>query len=291
MDNISNTQASLLDLHIGNILLQLTLRLDHLSDKQLYEEFGYQDPELVRRVDGKVLAPGVPSHVISPVWLGEASDKISLSDATLVLSDFRVAFRPAKESRFKSYTPLDIRPPEARFDSQKPLSFASDIWSLGCTIWGILGQRSFLDSFLFSEDDATGDQIDALGPLPLEWWEKWEGRSKEFIANGQPKEGRVAWSWDQRFEDSIQQPRRDEGMQALDGKERDDFFDMVRSLLSFRPGDRSSARQVLNASWIKNWAIPAYEETWKGESLSQTLNISTEQAERLYKFNKTYKVL
>lgn len=98
----------------------------------------------------------------------------------------------------------------------------------------MLGRRTFLDSFLFSQDDATGDQVDALGPLPPEWWEKWEGRSKQFIANGQPKEGRIPWSWDQRFEESIQQARREEGMETLDVKERDALFEMIRSMLSFR---------------------------------------------------------
>jgi hypothetical protein len=36
------------------------------------------------------------------------------------------------------------------------------------------------------------------------------------------------WSWDQRFEDSIQTPRRDKGMETVDEKERDALFEMVR---------------------------------------------------------------
>ena len=46
------------------------------------------------------------------------------------------------------------------------------------------------DSWLSPEDDATADQIDVLDPLPSEWWEKYEARSEEFAANGQPKKGR-----------------------------------------------------------------------------------------------------
>ncbi|KAI0539807.1 kinase-like domain-containing protein [Xylaria digitata] len=211
------------DLYLGNVLLQLTSRLNHLSDQQLYEEFGSPDPKLVTRADGKPLTSGVPSHVFSP--------------AKPVLSDFGVAFSPVRESRSESYTPLQMRPPEARFESNTPLSFASNIWSLGCAIWAILAQRSFLDSFLFSEDDATGDQVVALGPLPPE----------EFIANGRPREDRVVWSWYQRFEDSIQQPRRESGIEALDEKERDAFSEMVRSMLLFKPRDRPNARQILNS--------------------------------------------
>ncbi len=51
---------------------------------------------------------------------------------------------------------------------KKSLPFASDTWSLACAIWAILGQRSSLDSVISSEDDATGDQVDALVCLPPE---------------------------------------------------------------------------------------------------------------------------
>lgn len=109
-----------------------------------------------------------------PVNFRKASQKISISEAKRHLKDFGMAFRPAQESRYESCLRLEIRPPEAYLEPTKPLVFASDIWSLACTIWTILGQRSFLDSFLFSQEDATSDQVDALGPLPPEWRWKWE---------------------------------------------------------------------------------------------------------------------
>ncbi|KAI0866486.1 hypothetical protein F4860DRAFT_457522 [Xylaria cubensis] len=89
----------------------------------------------------------------------------------MMLSDFGVAFCPAKMSRFESYTSLQTRPLEARFDTKNPLSFVSDIWGIGCAMWEILGSRSLLDCFLyflFTEDNAMGDQIDVFGPLPPE---------------------------------------------------------------------------------------------------------------------------
>lgn len=265
-----------LDLHLGNILLQLPSTLDQLSEKQLYDQFDSPDPEPVRRADGKPLASGVPPHVYSPVWFGNASEKIGLSESKILLADFGTAFYPAKESRLQSYTPLEIRPPEARFEPTTPLSFASDIWSLACTIWAILGQRSFLDSFLLSQDDATRDQVDALGRLPPEWWQKWEARSKSFTEDGSPKEGRSPWTWGQRFDDSIQQPRREKDMGALDEKEGHALCEMIRWMLAFRPGDRPSADQVLETAWMRNWAIPEFDKISKirmfGTSPNQLAN-------------------
>lgn len=57
-----------------------------------------------------------------------------LAEARILLSDFGEAFPYPKELKYTSRTPLVIRPPEARFEPENPLSFQSDIWSLACTI-------------------------------------------------------------------------------------------------------------------------------------------------------------
>lgn len=45
------------------------------------------------------------------------------------------------------------RPPETRFEPRKPLSFPSDIWSLGGSIWLIIAHNSLFEGFLATEDD------------------------------------------------------------------------------------------------------------------------------------------
>ncbi|KAF6793394.1 protein kinase domain-containing protein [Colletotrichum sojae] len=245
---------------MGNILLQLP-SLDHLSAGQLYQEFDPPEPEPVVRVDGQPLSPGVPPRVYPPIWL-----------AKLVLADFGTAFCPAQESRFESYTPLQIRPPEARFEPTTPLSHASVIWSLGCMIWGILGVRPFLDNWLFGPDDATADQVDALGPLPDEWWEAWEGKTKQFSENGKPREGREVWTFDQRFHDAIQEPRRRRGLEAMSDPERDALFEMIRGMLVFKPGGRLRAEEVLRSDWMRTYAIPEAGETWGRRLLCDDLS-------------------
>ncbi|KAF6808544.1 hypothetical protein CSOJ01_07493 [Colletotrichum sojae] len=173
---------------------------------------------------------GVPSHVVLPAWLGTKSEEIKISEAQIILSDFGVSFDPSKESRFESYAPLEIRPPEARFEPLQPLSFASDIWSLGCgRSWaatpGVVGQVD-------GEDRQARDQ-----------------RSSE--------RGPLAWTWDQRFEDSIQEPRREKNMPTICEAEKADFFAMIRSMLAFRLEERPTAKQVVESHWMRKWAAPA----------------------------------
>lgn len=157
------------------------------------------------------------------------------------------------------------------------MSFASDVWSLGCIIWEILGVRPFLDIFLSEADDITANQMDALGPLPSEWWDAWDGKGKRFIANGQPTEGRQTWTFDQRFEDAIQSPRRRRKREVMGERESKAFCDMIKTILKFRPGERPSAEGVLRSQWMTEWAIPNAEKTWQGESKQTRSPLSSTQ--------------
>ena len=112
--------------------------------------------------------------------------------------------------------------------------------------------------------------MDALGPLPPEWWAKWDWEYKSHPnhfpeKNGEPRQGRIVISFDDRFECSIHDHRRDKGLETLDEKERDAFVEMIRLMLKFRPDDRPSAPRVLNSAWMKNWALPASNKTWSKE--------------------------
>ncbi|OJJ42919.1 hypothetical protein ASPZODRAFT_161917 [Penicilliopsis zonata CBS 506.65] len=218
------------DLHLGNILLQVPPDFDQLSVQQLYERYGAPGLDPVLRLDGSPLPRGVPSHGIAPIWLAEASEKITLSESRILLADFGEAFSHSKESKYKSYTPLVIRSPEAYFEPNTALSFLSDIWTLACTIWSIIAQRPLFEGFLMTQDDMTCEHVDALGVLPFEWWK------------------------------SVQQPRRKRGIPSLDAREREAFFHMLRSMLAFRPGDRPTTKQILESEWMVKWALPEYQD-------------------------------
>lgn len=71
-------------------------------------------------------------------------------------------------------------------------------------------------------------------------------------------------SWDDRFEDSIQRPRRENGMEVFERAERDAVSEMLRSTLAFRPEDRLTVKQVLESEWMVKWALPEY---YKGRDM------------------------
>ncbi|PLB42182.1 protein kinase-like protein [Aspergillus candidus] len=252
------------DLHRGNILLlfQAQSDLDNLSTRELYELYGKPDLVPVTRYDGQPPPPGVPKHGVIPIWLGASSKKITLPEARIILTDFGETFSPAREKRFESRTPLLIRPPEALFEPTRPLTFSSDIWSLACTIWDIVAQRSLFEGFLTDEDDMTCQQIAALGPLPRKWWERWKGRGNYFNDDGEPNNRATSQygPLEDSFELDVQKARVREGMSPFGSGERDAFFEMMRSMLAFRPEERLSVQQVLEAEWMVKWAIPEYEK-------------------------------
>ncbi|KAB8247395.1 kinase-like domain-containing protein [Aspergillus flavus] len=182
------------DLHIGNILLKSMPNFDQLS----------LDP--VVHLNNKPLPPEVLSH------------------ARILLTDSGKTFLYSEELKYKSHTPLVIRPPEARFEPNTPLPL--------------------FEGFLATEDDMTCEHVDTLG----------------FTEDGTPINRNPYRSWRDRFEDSVQQPRRDSGMPVFDAKERAAIFDMLRPMLSFKPENRSTTKQILETEWMVKWALAEYEK-------------------------------
>ena len=156
------------DLHLGNILVPFPEVIDRFRASELYKKFGEPEAEAVIRIDGNPLSEGVPANVYIPGRFGICSDDIILGEEKIIISDFGESFNPHKTLRLSSKTLPMLQPPEARF-SDEPLSFASDIWTLACTIWEIFGQRPLFEAFYATADRVTAEQVDVLGILPPEW--------------------------------------------------------------------------------------------------------------------------
>lgn len=223
---------------------------------------GEPEQEPVHTFDDKPLPPGVPSVATLPVWFPmERINKLPLSDAHIVLADFGESYRPSQESRFESCTPVHARPPENRFEPTKPKSFPSDIWTLACAVWATLAQRPLFDTFLGTEDTATWMQVQALGKLPNEWWEKWDARLEDFTEEGQPirADDSPVYTFDYQFDDALQEGRRKYEMQTMDSAEKEALLSMLRPMLAYRPDQRCSITDVLSSEWATKYAMPDYE--------------------------------
>lgn len=253
-----------LDLHLGNIFLRLPSPLDKLSIQRLYTQYGEpeREPAICLGTIAAPKNPGVPSYVVPAMWLGTQSNRLTLSEAKLVLGDFGVAFRPSDQSLTVSYTPLVYRPPEAYFGPITPLTLASDIWSLGCVFFELLAHRSLIDGlFMVREDEITAQQVELQGPMPTEWWVAWEKRAKWYDDAGNPlSNASDVWSWERRFEQWVQNPRQAKGMETIGEDERDALFRLLRWMLSWRPSERPNIKEVLEADWLTRWALPAYQK-------------------------------
>lgn len=201
---------------------------------------------------------------VVPLCMGEGAEKLSLSDAQVLLSDFGEAFAPALEVRRgeSCRTPIAMRPPEARFEPGAPLSYSADIWSLAVAIWEILGMKAIFNGEFATIDDVTSQQIDVLGPMPLKWWERWGERAQYFDDNGHPKKGRYMWPpINDAFEEGVQKYRRKRGVGEFGREEAEAILYLMRRMLAFRPEERPSADDVLKSEWMVRWAFPDFERS------------------------------
>lgn len=182
----------------------------------------YDEPETVPvgRVDGQPRSCHVPPAAVLPLYLGKKVNEFSLEDANkLVLGDFGEAFQPAIERRLgrDCYISIDKRPPEAFFEPDGPLSFHSDIWSLGIAIWDIVGMKPIFCEPTSVNNSLIAEQIDVLGArsFPKRWRDTWElvdtpARKSELPCK--PTEVASAWpSLEDVFEECVQQYRKECG--------------------------------------------------------------------------------
>ncbi|OAA44113.1 protein kinase domain protein [Metarhizium rileyi] len=248
------------DLHLGNVLLQLPYSFSALSEEQIYSQFGRPMPQAVVREDRASLSSNVPGYVYESIWLGMPTETLAIQDAKILLSDFGVAFQPQKESRLQSNTPINVRPPETRFEQSTPLTPAADIWSLACMIWDVMAQRPLFGEILATSDMMTSQQVNTLGTLPRDWWDKWNAKWEFFKQDGTPIESRRTPSWSRRFERDIQEPRHENNLGGiLDTEEVQAFTSMLQSMLAYRPANRPTAEEVLKTEWMRKYALPELE--------------------------------
>lgn len=117
--------------------------------------------------------------------------------------------------------------------------------------------------------------IEVQGMMPPKWWVEWEERPKWYDDAGKllgKPSGISISSWDERFEEFVQSPRREEGWETMSDDERDALIKLLGWMLAWKPSDRPDVKQVLEAEWMTRWAMPAYQE---GLELQQSSSSSS----------------
>lgn len=249
----------LIQISILAISCYASLKTSMVFPNELYEKFGHPTLEPIVRLDSNNSTPlpsSVPTHGVMPVWLGECSELIPLSNAGILLTDFGESFRPSIASRYHSNTPHLLAPPEVFFVPDESLSFPADIWTLAGTIFAILGVRPLFEGFSSSADLVIKDHVDVFGKLPPEWWEKWDVRSKWFDEDG-VRVGGLGRPWTERFACSVQGPRQEESaVEEMSEEEMADLSTMLKAMMAFRPEERPTANEILQSAWMRRFALP-----------------------------------
>lgn len=229
---------------------------------QLYEKFGDPVFDPIVRVDRKPLPVGVPAHSVWPARMGIQSDRITPVELPIMLSDFGSSYHPRKTRRTEAHTLPHLVPPEIFFlDKQQNedacLSFPSEIWTLACTIFEIVGCGP---PFTVLGGGILQDQVSALGKLPEPWWTQWESRD-EF----HNKDAAIDAQTGTHFKDSLEKrynwlvkaARRRNDMEEQGEDEKRAFLALMGRMLRYLPGDRATIQDVVESEWMQKWALPA----------------------------------
>ncbi|EON61121.1 hypothetical protein W97_00332 [Coniosporium apollinis CBS 100218] len=98
-----------------------------------------------------------------------------VADPKITISDFGEAFFDNEEEHTTLRAPITLLPPEFFFHER--LGPAVDVWTLGCTLCEILGERHLFEGFMPDQDDIIAKILSTLGDLPKRWWEQREHRN------------------------------------------------------------------------------------------------------------------
>ncbi|KFY28799.1 hypothetical protein V491_00283 [Pseudogymnoascus sp. VKM F-3775] len=155
------------------------------------------------------------------------------------------------EQMYDKYGPPAMEP-VIQFDGQEI--------PLGIPTHGIV-PRPLFDLLLANSGDLARWQVGAFGILPPNWWILWKTRYKWFDDDGMPLKNREdVYSLEDRFRFGVQEPRQKDGMGSIEQDEQEAFLAMLRSMLKYKPGDRSTAGEILDSEWMRKWAMPEYEK-------------------------------
>ncbi|KAG4440435.1 hypothetical protein IFR05_004079 [Cadophora sp. M221] len=145
------------------------------SEQMLLECIGEPEKVPVERIDGLTVGPEAPRYCVELAMMCIPSDEIE--NPKILISDFGESFF-SNEEYDRLASPMILLPPEFLFE--EGFGPSVDIWTLGCTLYEILGERPLFEAFMSDKDDVIAETISTLGDLPDRWWAKGEMKDNFF---------------------------------------------------------------------------------------------------------------
>lgn len=241
-----------------------------LNPAELHNRYGLGKSP-VKRVDGGPVAPHAPPYTTHPLHIPTPANK--LVDPTVKITDFGTSFIAANNTSPetnapKLRTPALYLPPEGFFDD--PATLAADVWTLGTTLYEVIGERPLFETFSWDHDDIICEMVNTLGQLPQRWWDKWANRGEFFEYDGSWQYGgvdRILTPAFRRLHQRMWHMGRGETPETcewdVEGGEMRALEDLLKGMLVFEPDARLTAEQVLESEYMVKWALPAWERQVK----------------------------
>ena len=240
---------SALDIHMKNIAFKLP-NIDSWPVEKVYEHCGVPETQEIIRYDGKPLGPEVPPYAVFPT-IFHGSGNLRLSEISIL--DFGEASF-ATEPRPKWHTPILLQAPEALLG--EPVGQSADIWAFACTVFALFNNASLFRGYMPNSDEVLSEIIDALGPPPKRYWEKWEQRVYYFEEDGTKKTENLTESYREvkplvaRIRSMRSRPPAAREAEQVDEEEMAELQKLLERCLRYEPEERATAEEILRMDWI-----------------------------------------
>ena len=232
-----------------------------MSTMDLYDRFGKPGKASVRRVDGQAPEPHAPTHAVYPARLSLPANEIF--DPEIVIADYGTSFFVAQTPSPTLNTPALYLPPESFF--AEPITLAADLWTLGVSLYEVLGECQLFETFAWDKDDIMGEMVSTLGRPPARWWDSWKARGEFFQPDGTwiSDLKRIATPIFRPLHQRLWDMGRGETPESCQWDVASGEFraleNLLGSMLAYEPTQRPMAKQLMTSDYMINWALPAWE--------------------------------
>ncbi|EQL01125.1 hypothetical protein G6O67_003591 [Ophiocordyceps sinensis] len=248
------------DLRMPNMLLRDD-ELGTTSTVGLYKRFGQPNATPVERLDGGAVEPNAPPLAVEQLYNGTPAHK--LRDPEILICDYGTSFLVKQTPSPTLCTPIAYSPPEFLFGEPLVRPMAADVWTLGITLFFLLGRNPpFVVCISGDYDEAIEGIIRTLGPLPERWWQSAFCHPRFFTPDRKSRVASPQYLASRTSEPLLEQLleiNRETFRWDVLGGELDALHQLFRAMLTLDPSKRANADQLLCSEYMTKWAMPAWE--------------------------------